>query len=78
MNAVLKGAPAPEIERVVLTGNTDAFTYVYNKDGEGTLTMRDTGRAVKGKSYSLQFKVFFAEQADNAKPVTVKYTVKVK
>lgn len=78
MNGVLKGAPAPEIERVVLTGNTDAFTYVYNKDGEGTLTMRDTGRAVKGKSYSLQFKVFFAEQADNVKPVTVKYTVKVK
>lgn len=78
MNAVLKGAPAPEIERVVLTGNTDAFTYVYNKDGEGTLTMRDTGRAAKGKNYSLQFKVYFAEQADNVKPVTVRYTVKVK
>ncbi len=78
MNAVLKGAPAPEIERVVLSGNTDAFTYVYNKDGEGTLTMRDTGRAVKGKTYSLKLQVYFTEQADNGKPVTVRYKVKVK
>ena len=78
MSAVLKGADAPEIERVALTGNTDAFTYVYNKDGKGTLTMKDTGRAVKGKNYSLQFKVSFAEQADNVKPVTVRVTVKVK
>ena len=78
MNAVLKGAPAPEIERVVLSGNTDAFTYVYNKDGKGTLTMKDTGRAVKGRTYSLQFKVFFAKQADNVKPVTVRCKVKVK
>ncbi|MDE6404544.1 MAG: Ig-like domain-containing protein [Lachnospiraceae bacterium] len=78
MNAVLKGADAPEIEKVVLTGNTDAFSYVYNKDGKGTLTMKDTGRAVKGKSYSLQFKVSFAEQADNMKPVTVRCKVKVK
>ncbi len=78
MQAVLKGAPAPEIERVVLSGNTDAFAYVYNKEGKGTLTMRDTGRAVKGKTYSLQLKVYFAEQADNVKPVTVRYKVKVK
>ena len=78
MNAALKGADAPEIERVVLTGNTDAFTYVYNNEGKGTLTMKDTGRAVKGKTYTLQFKVSFAEQADNVKPVTVRYTVKVK
>ncbi len=78
MNAVLKGADAPEIEKVVLAGNTDAFSYVYNKDGKGTLTMKDTGRAVKGKSYSLQFKVSFAEQADNMKPVTVRCKVKVK
>lgn len=78
MNAVLKGADAPEVEGVVLTGNTDAFTYVYNKEGKGTLTMKDTGRAVKGKNYSLQFKVSFAEQADNKKPVTVRVTVKVK
>lgn len=78
MDAVLKGASAPEIERVILSGNTDAFTYVYNKDGKGTLTMRDTGRAVKGRTYSLKFQVFFAEQADNVKPVTVKCKVKVK
>lgn len=78
MKAVLKGAEAPEIEKVTLVGNTDAFTYVYNKDGKGTLTMRRTGRAVKGKRYSLQFQVTFAEQADNVKPVTVRYTVNVK
>ena len=78
MNAVLKGADVPEIENVVLSGNTDAFDYVYNKDGKGTLTMKDTGRAVKGKNYSLQFRVYFREQADNVKPVTVRCTVKVK
>lgn len=78
MNAALKGADAPEVEQVALTGNTDAFSYEYIKDGKGTLTMKNTGRAVKGKSYSLQFKVFFAEQGDNVKPVTVKVTAKVK
>lgn len=78
MNAVLKGADTPEIERVVLAGNTDVFTYVYNKEGKGKLTMTDTGRAVKGKTYSLQLQVYFTEQADNGKPVTVRYKVKVK
>lgn len=78
MNAVLKGADTPEIENVTLVGNTDAFTYEYNKEGNGTLTMNRTGRAVKGKNYSLQFRVSYAEQADNVKPVTVRYTVKVK
>lgn len=78
MNAVLKGADAPEMERVVLAGNTDAVSYVYNKDGKGTLIMKDTGRAVKGKTYTLQFQVSFAEQADNVKPVTVRCKVKVK
>ena len=78
MKAVLQGADAPGIEKVILVGNTDAFAYVYNKDGKGTLTMKDTGRAVKGKSYSLQFQIFFAERADNVKPVTVRYSVKIK
>ena len=40
--------------------------------------MKRTGRAVKGKRYSLQFQVTFAEQADNVKPVTVKYPLTVK
>lgn len=78
VSAVMKGADAPAIENVTLVGNTDAFAYVYNKEGTGTLTMKDTGRAVKGKSYSLQFKVSFAEQADNVKPVVVRCKVKVK
>ncbi len=78
VSAVMKGADAPAIENVTLVGNTDAFAYVYNKEGTGTLTMKDTGRAVKGKSYSLQFKVSFAEQADNVKPAVVRCKVKVK
>lgn len=78
MNAVLKGADTPEIESVTLVGNTDAFTYEYNKEGKGTLSMNHTGRAVKGKTYTLQLQVRLSEQADNVKPVTVKYKVKVK
>lgn len=78
MKAVLKGAATPEIEKVTLVGNTDAFEYVYNKEGKGTLTMKRSGRAVKGRRYSLQFQVAFAEQADNVRPVTVKYTITVK
>lgn len=78
MNAELKGAASPEIENVTLVGNTDAFEYVYNKDGKGTLTMKRTGCAVKGKRYSLQLQVTFAKQADNTKSVTVKYPVTVK
>ncbi|MDE6211943.1 MAG: hypothetical protein K2M70_00510, partial [Lachnospiraceae bacterium] len=80
MNAVLKGADEPKIEKVTLAGNTDAFTYEYeyNKEGKGTLSMNRTGRAVKGKTYTLQLQVRLSEQADNVKPVTVKYKVKVK
>lgn len=78
MQAVLKGAAAPAIENVTLVGNTDAFQYEYNNEGKGTLTMKRTGRAVKGKRYSLQFQVTFAEQADNVKPVIVRYPVTIK
>lgn len=78
IHAFLKDADAPEIENVTLVGNTDAFTYEYNKEGNGKLTMTRTGCAVKGKNYSLQFRIFLAEQADDAKPVTVRYPVKVK
>lgn len=78
MKAVLNGANAPEIEKVVLVGDTDAFAYVYHEGGMGTLTMKDEGQAVKGKRYSLKFQIFFAGQADNVKPVTVRYKVKVK
>ena len=76
--SLLKVADSPEIENVTLVLNTDAFTYEYNKEGNGKLSMNRTGCAVKGKSYSLQFRIFLAEQADDAKPVTVRYPVKVK
>ena len=84
LSASLKGAPAPEIENVTLVGNTDAFAlsgYTYDKKtGKGVLQlqMMDGGRAVKGKTYTLQLQVRLSEQADNVKPVTVKYKVKVK
>ena len=84
LSAALKGAPAPEIENVTLVGNTDAFAlsgYTYDKKtGKGILQlhMKDGGRAVKGKTYTLQLQVRLSEQADNVKPVTVKYKVKVK
>ncbi|MDE7428824.1 MAG: Ig-like domain-containing protein [Lachnospiraceae bacterium] len=84
LSAALKGAPAPEIRSVTLVGNTDVFVlsgYTYDKvTGKGTLLLRmkDAGNAVKGKSYTLQLQVRMSEQADNMKPVTVRYTVKVK
>ncbi|MBD5518096.1 MAG: hypothetical protein HDR07_06270 [Lachnospiraceae bacterium] len=84
LSASLKGAPAPEIENVTLVGNTDAFAlsgYTYDKKtGKGILQfqMKDGGLAVKGKTYTLQLQVRLKDQADNVKPVTVKYKVKVK
>ena len=84
LSAALKGASAPEIENVTLVGNTDAFAlsgYFYDEvTGKGTLQlqMKNTGYAVKGKTYTLQLQVRLSEQADNVKPITVKYKVKVK
>ena len=76
----LKGAKAPAIERVSLAGNSDAFTVAGwdSETGKVTLAMTRTGRAVKGKSYTLKLQVWLADQADNMKPVTVRYTIKVK
>ena len=76
----MKGAKAPAIERVSLAGNSDAFTVAGwdSETGKVTLAMTRTGRAVKGKSYTLKLQVWLADQADNMKPVTVRYTIKVK
>ncbi len=83
LGAALKGVSAPEIESVTLAGNTDVFlsgNYSYDgKTGKGSLGLTmQPGKAVKGKTYSLKLQVRLKEQADNVKPVTVRYRVKVK
>lgn len=71
--ASLKGAANPEITDIELVNQTDLFDY-----SNGILTLRDTGTAVKGKSYSLQLRVTFRDQADNEKTTIVKVNAKVK
>lgn len=78
ITATLKGADNPAIENVELLNNKDeAFTCIYNEQN-GTFALSSTDKAVKGKSYSLQLKVTFKDQADNEKATVVKYSVKVK
>ena len=80
LKASLKGAKEPAIERVSLAGNSDVFSIAGwdSETGKVTLAMTRSGHAVKGKSYTLKLQVWLADQADNIKPVTVRYTVKVK
>lgn len=73
----LKGVDNLEIEKVELINVQNVFTGVYDQEG-GTLTLRNTDEIIKGRNYSLQFRVIFAEQADNEKPVIVKIPVKIK
>lgn len=75
VSATLKGAENPIVTNVELLTNNDAFTCDY---ADGVITLRNTPNAIKGKTYSLQFRVTFYGQADNEKATTVKYTVKVK
>lgn len=75
ISATLKGAENPNIIDVELMNNTEAFTCDY---ADGVIALRSTPNTIKGKTYSLQFRVTFEGQADNEKPMIVKYTVKVK
>lgn len=75
MKASLNGVPNPIITNVELINNTNAFSYRFS---EGRLTLQSTGEAVKGKTYSLQFRVTLNGQADNEKAMIVKYQVKVR
>lgn len=75
MKASLNGAPNPIITNVELINNTNAFSYHFS---DGRLTLQSTGEAVKGKTYSLQFRVTLNGQADNEKVMVVKYQVKVR
>ncbi|MCM1111892.1 MAG: Ig-like domain-containing protein [Muribaculum sp.] len=70
--ASLKGAADPAITKIELINQEQLFEY-----REGVLTLRDNGAAAKGKSYSLQFRVTFRDQADNEKAAVVKVNAKV-
>jgi len=77
--ATLKGAADPKVTAVELLNNKKAFDYSYDSENQRiTVTMKNNGEAVKGKSYNLQFKVTLAGQADNEKATVIKYKVTVK
>lgn len=75
MKASLNGVPNPAVTNVQLINNTNAFSYHFS---QGKLTLKNTGEAVKGKTYTLQFRVTLNGQADNESTVIVKYQVKVR
>ena len=75
VDAKLSGAKNPVIEKVELVNFADVFEYDF---ATSTLSMKDNGVAVKGKSYALQFKVTLEGQAANEKAVVLKYNVSVK
>ncbi|MBR5558951.1 MAG: leucine-rich repeat domain-containing protein [Oscillospiraceae bacterium] len=72
--ATLKNAPNPAIGSIEQLNLTDAFTY---NSETGILSFAENATAVKGKKYTLQFAVTYADQAANEKPVVFKYTVSV-
>lgn len=78
----LSGAKtSPAIDGMELLNNTETFTGEYKevRDGETEkLVITSKKGAVKGKTYKLKFRVDFEGQADNERPMTVTYTVKVK
>ncbi len=73
VNTALKGANAPEITEIKLMNQTDLFDY-----SNGVLSLRNTGAAIKGKTYSLQFRITYRGQADNEKATVIKVNAKVK
>ncbi len=76
--AVLTKAPDLAIEDVELVNFKAEFAPVsYNKETK-KLDITSTKRAAKNKTYRLQFKVTFKDQAGNEKPTMVNYSVKVK
>ena len=77
VQASLKGVDNPKIEKMELINGQNLFTGVYD-GATGTFTLKNQQGAIKGKTYSLQFRVFFVGQADNEKPFVVRYSVKVK
>lgn len=75
LKASLNGLSNPTITNVELINNTNVFSCRFS---EGKLTLQTTGEAVKGKAYTLQFRVTLKGQADNEKAMVVKYQVKVR
>lgn len=61
--------------------NMELINYqnVFDYDNSSQkLTLKSNGEAVKGKSYTLQFKLNVEGQADNEKEIVVKYKVVIK
>ncbi len=73
-NAANKDGSAVTIDRVELINFNNAFAYDKETN---TLALTGRGEVVKGKTYSLKFNVYCDGYADNEKPVTVTYKVKV-
>lgn len=70
-----KNASKPAITNMELLNYQNVFDY-HNSNQE--LTLKSNGEAVKGKSYTLQFKLNVEGQADNEKEIIVKYKVVIK
>lgn len=81
ISATLKGREGElPIETVELLNNTDAFQCICSETENGTqvITLKNTDEIVKGKTYPLQLRVTFRDQADNEKATVIRYSVKVK
>ena len=63
-----------------LLNNNEAFICTCQTQNGATdaFTLTSTPDAVKGKTYSLQLKITFRDQADNEKAAVIKYSVKVR
>jgi len=72
--ATLKNAPNPTIGSIEQLNLQDVFTY----DSEtGILSFAEGTTAAKGKKYTLQLQVTYADQAVNEKPAVLKCTVSI-
>jgi hypothetical protein len=73
-----KNGTSVAIESVKLTNFNDVFSYEKGEDDEdGKLILKDRGKVVKGKTYTLKLEVRFKDDADNEKVTVVSYKVKV-
>ncbi len=75
VNAVTRNDLWTQVKSVKLLNNTDAFICT---EESWYFTLESTDNAIKGKTYTLQLEIHFKDEADNEKPMVVKYKVKVK
>ena len=62
------------IEKVELLNDTGEFSYDLET---GTLTHTPAGKTASNRSYKLKFQIILKDAADNEKPISVTYTVKL-